>query len=410
MRVLVCLEHRFSRTPDGAVWTQIAFDYSFWQRYLEVFDQVCVVARVRDVSERPADHVRADGDQISVSAVPFYLGPLQYVQRRREVRLAVEKALQPGDAVILRVGSQVANCLFPKLRESGRPFAVEVVGDPWDVFSPGAVKHPLRIFFRWHFWRRLREQCAHACAAAYVTERTLQSRYPAIAATSTETGSGDRQSRSYAISDVRLPAEAFARGPFERKSLSCLRLVFVGSLAQLYKGPDVLLDAVAQCVSAGVKIHLTMIGDGKYRSELEERAGKLGIANDVVFLGQIAAGPPIREELDKADVFVMPSRTEGLPRALLEAMARSLSCVASKVGGIPELLSSSDLVPPGSVDALAAKIVEVSKSETHRMEMARRNYERALCFRDEILNDRRRTFFEVIRQQTNEWMAARRVA
>lgn len=49
MRVVVPLEHHFDRTPDGVVWTQTQFPYRFWQRYLEVFDQVRVVARVRDV-------------------------------------------------------------------------------------------------------------------------------------------------------------------------------------------------------------------------------------------------------------------------------------------------------------------------------------------------------------------------
>ena len=55
MKVNVILEHRFVRTPDGNIWTQSPFNHTFWQRYLAVFEQVCVVARVKDspsVSEK----------------------------------------------------------------------------------------------------------------------------------------------------------------------------------------------------------------------------------------------------------------------------------------------------------------------------------------------------------------------
>src|SRR4051794_33068389 len=131
MRVVVCLEQRLDRTPDGAVWTQVAFDYSFWLRYLEIFDSVRVLARVRDVDQAPENHVRVDGDRVSVAAVPYYLGPWQYLKSRRRVQRAVLEAIEPNDAVMLRVGSQVANCVFPMLRQTGRPFGVEVVGDPW---------------------------------------------------------------------------------------------------------------------------------------------------------------------------------------------------------------------------------------------------------------------------------------
>lgn len=55
MNVVVALEHRFDRTPDGKVWTQVAFPHSFWMRYLEVFDRVIVVARVLEVASASGD-------------------------------------------------------------------------------------------------------------------------------------------------------------------------------------------------------------------------------------------------------------------------------------------------------------------------------------------------------------------
>ena len=70
MRVVVSVEHRFDRTPDGAIWTQVQFAYSFfWAHYLGAFDEVRVVARVRDVSAAGPDWLRADGPHVSFVAV-----------------------------------------------------------------------------------------------------------------------------------------------------------------------------------------------------------------------------------------------------------------------------------------------------------------------------------------------------
>ncbi|GAB3976194.1 glycosyltransferase family 4 protein [Plantactinospora veratri] len=80
------------------------------------------------------------------------------------------------------------------------------------------------------------------------------------------------------------------------------------------------------------------LGDGRYRPRLERLATDLGVRRQVHFTGTISAATEVRRQLDAADLFVMPSRTEGLPKALIEAMARGLPAVATSVGGIPELL------------------------------------------------------------------------
>ena len=89
MQAIISLEHRFERTPDGAVWTQVAFAHNFWERYLEVFDGVRVVARVRDVAAPPAGWKRADGAGVSFAAMPYYVGPLQYARHLPRIRAAI---------------------------------------------------------------------------------------------------------------------------------------------------------------------------------------------------------------------------------------------------------------------------------------------------------------------------------
>lgn len=393
MKIVVTIEHRFKGTPDGAVWTQTQFPYSFWTRYLEVFDEVNIVARVYPTNSVPNDYKRVDGENVSVSPIPYYVGPWQYLKRSLQVKRAARNAVGKRDAVMLRPSSPIADCIEPLLQRTNHPYGVEVVADPYDVFAPGSVKHPLRPFFRWFAPRKLRHQCANAAAAAYVTEFALQRRYPP-----------SPEAFSTYFSDVQLPEGAFASAPRSPKTDSKFTLIAVGTLNQLYKAPDILIEAIAVCVDRGLDLKLLWVGDGKYRASLEEQAQKLGLGDRVHFLGQLSAGDAVRAQLDRADLFVLPSYQEGLPRATIEAMAKGLPCIGSTVGGFAELLPSEDLVPPGDVASLAQKISEVVKKPERMARMSARNLEKAKNYQEQMLRQRRIEFYRYVRMKTEAWL------
>lgn len=305
---------------------------------------------------------------------------------------ALRSTVSTDDAVILRIPSAVASVLELGLSREHHPYGVEVVGDPREVFAPGGVRHAFRPLFRWWFTSTLRRQCWNASAAAYVTSHALQSRYPCRAA-------------EYAISDADISSDALARQR-ELRPEARFRLILVGSLEQYYKAPDVAIAAVAQLVNEGQNLELVIVGDGKYRRALEGLARRLGVGDRVVFRGMLPAGQAVRDELDASDLFVLPSRTEGLPRAMIEAMARRLPCIGSTVGGIPELLSSEDMVPPGDVQALANRIREVITSPNRMQAMSERNFAQAHEYRDEVLGKRRREFYTRIRLATEAWLGS----
>ena len=396
MRVSVVLEHRFIRTPDRNVWTDGPFPYSFFARYLTTFDGVSVVARVREVDTPNVNWRRAGGEGVSFSSVPYYVGPGQYLMRAAQVRSRARQAVGRWEAVILRVPSQLAICVASALRSTNQPYGVEVVGDPHDAFSPRASLHPLRGLFRWRHCRRLKEQCAKASAAAYVTGGALRERYPPAPETFTAT-----------YSSVELPEEFLASQPRDlHPGKRSFRLISVGSLDHLYKAPDVLLDAVGECVRQGWDLKLTLVGGGCQQAELESRASHLGLANRVCFLGQLPSGDAVRSELDRADLFVLPSRQEGLPRAMIEAMARGLPCMGSRVGGIPELLDRTDLVGANDVGGLAGKISEVLSNPERLRSMSVRNWRRARDYREEALRPKRDRFYRYLRTRTEQWLKA----
>lgn len=137
MRVLIPIDHRFNRTPDGAIWTQTMFTPSYWRRYFEVFDEVKIVARVQPVDRALPGWVQVNTDRISVEPLPYYLGPLEYLLRRQEVLKRARNAFAVGDAVLFYSPNQPALAIRKKLRALKYPYGVYIIANPYDVFPLG---------------------------------------------------------------------------------------------------------------------------------------------------------------------------------------------------------------------------------------------------------------------------------
>jgi glycosyltransferase involved in cell wall biosynthesis len=387
MKLLLVFDHRFLRGPDGAVFSTKSYGHSFFaKRYLRVFDEVTILTRTAPAPDGVTAGEPTEGPGVTVASLGDWQGPLGLLRAWRPLRAEIDLQLGSADAVLLIAPGMLAPLARTRLRRQLRPYGVEVVGDPFDAMAPGSMHHPLRPLLRWSATRQLRDLCATAAATAYVTREALQRRYPCPA-------------YSVGVSDVELPADVLAGAPRPPGSFAAPHTVItVGTMAQLYKAQDVLIDAIANCASSGLDVRLVLVGDGRHRAELAARPAAQRLAGRVTFTGALPAGGPIRAALDAADLFVLPSYQEGLPRAMVEAMARGLPCIGSTVGGIPELLPAENLVPPGDVGALAKKIREVLGDRDRLARMSARNLEVAREYREDLLDAKRLGFYEELRR------------
>jgi glycosyltransferase involved in cell wall biosynthesis len=394
VRLLVTSEGHYFRDPNGEISIEGPLKYSFWSSYLEIFDDVTVLARVAPGGNPWPESARADGPAVTFSSLPDYVGPWGYLRNLKILRTSICRAISQSDAFILRVPGLVARSAWHEIRRSQKPYALEVVGDPWDALAPDTWPSLSRPMLRLVGALELKLMCKDAVAVHYVTEGALQQRYPA-----------SKSAYSAGYSDALMDS-AFVGLPIldekhRRMNLhKPFHMGFIGSLAQLYKGPDLLLKAAAICRSCGLDFELVLVGDGHHASAMNALAERLGIKDQTRFLGQLAVGQAIRDFLDSIDLFVMPSRAEGLPRALLEAMARGCPCIGSNIGGIPELLAVDDLVPTNDPKALAQKIMEVTANPKRMKAMSERNLARAKQFDPETLRVARRAFYQYVRDHS----------
>lgn len=144
------------------------------------------------------------------------------------------------------------------------------------------------------------------------------------------------------------------------------KLVTIGSL-QPYKGQEVLIHACKRLVERGIPVHCEIIGEGALREKLDGTIKDCGLTGKVTLIGAMTQ-EDIAKRLPEADCYVQPSiitpngKMEGIPLALMEAMASGVPVVASNLSGIPELVSQGKtgfLVPPEDDAALADQLERI---------------------------------------------------
>jgi glycosyltransferase involved in cell wall biosynthesis len=272
--------------------------------------------------------------------------------------------------------------LAPDLEGCGAP--VEALAEP-DGLRPGIVLRLAGLFRRWradvvhtHDNRPL-VYGAPAARLARVPQVIHTRHYGRIAHISRRQGlleaAGARLTDRFICVSRDSAAAAVAQGVPARKvgtiwnGIDLTRFAYAGPrpggpavlVARLSPEKDIptLLRAAAQVVRAEPAFRLEIAGDGPCRPELQRLAAELEFGERVRFLGEIRDVPGL---LARAGLFVLSSLTEGISLTLLEAMARGLPVVATRVGGNPEVVADAAtglLVPPGNPEALAEAVLSV---------------------------------------------------
>lgn len=151
-------------------------------------------------------------------------------------------------------------------------------------------------------------------------------------------------------------------------------LGYVGRLS-IEKGIHHLLTALSQLSQKGLSLKAIIVGDGPQKRELMDQVQQLNITDKVIFTG---FQKDIYKWLFCMDIFILPSLTEGLPMALLEAMSCGVPVIATEVGGVPQIIKkgiNGILVTPGKPEDLTYAVLEIYADETIRSKLAENAYD-----------------------------------
>lgn len=368
----IITECRYVRGDDGQVYAVGALTYDVLKSYLAFAGEVLVFARVRHEA-RPSGEL-ASGEGVQFIELPWYGGGVEFLTNVAKIAKILRRNLRLCDALVIRVPSQTGLLAGLYWARTRRPWVVEVMGCARDSFvhhgsKVGRVLGP-SIF---HATRTLVRQ---APAVVYVTERFLQDRYPTSGLT-------------LACSDIRTrPAVIKERHAIARP----VTLGLIGQVEGRVKGIDTAIEALS-LMRSGKGETLRILGRGD-PSALQSLARRLGVGDRVSFDGTRTSGSGVYEWLNELDLYLQPSRTEGLPRATIEAILTGVPVIASDVGGLPELVPSEALHEPGNAQAMAELLDRFVGDADWRSSLTAETYRRAESFDPIRLSARWRAFME----------------
>lgn len=385
MNVLVAVDAQLFMTPDGKVWSKTIYGYDFWKRYLDVFETVKVVSRLEKADyTQVKGYLRSDGDNVSFAPLPMVRGMKGYVKNVISFLKDAKKAVRDEDCAIIRLPSIPATFVEFAYARKHKPYVLEVVVDPLNAYAGNKLAAKVLT-------EQLRKSCLNANGVSYVTQYALQEQYPSRARIS---GKNTEEYFESYYSSIILKDGFFAPARDYSKIGNKVKLVHTANnINNDVKGHDVVIEVVKKLNDIGIDASVTFIGDGDLRPELEKMAEVLGVGTKVVFTGLLGSAMEVREKLLDADIFILPTKAEGLPRAVIEAMAVGLPCLSTPVNGIPELLEKEYMFDPMDSQGFTKKIVELLQNPEKMGQASMRNINKAREYEETVLQQRRIEFY-----------------
>ncbi|WP_227938634.1 glycosyltransferase [Alkalihalobacillus deserti] len=393
MKLLVVLEHRFFQDSDGAVYCERVVDYNFIKRYLNVFEEVVVCGRFKTTDTSINRRLRVDGENVSFVKLPDFKGPLEMAFKYLVTRGIVNSAIKDCDAVLLRAPSPTSFISLSALKKENTPFAVEMAANPRTALNATTEKSILkRIAYRFIqlVWiKHAKNVCMSANGVSYVTEHALQKEYPCRA----EVYGESERFFEDSYSTINLKSSHFCSKKKQKPQNSIFTICHTGYMDGTTKGHITVLDTLNVLLKRGYIVNVKFIGSGDLLESFKDYAKKLGINENVKFVGNLYGYSEVQKELLASDMFLFPTMSEGLPRSLIEAMANRLPCVSSPVDGIPELLNSKFLAPNNSPEEIAQIVEYLIDNPSVREKAAQDNYNKSKEYEEAVLTPRRNRFY-----------------
>lgn len=370
--------------------TQEKFD--FYQRYLRVFDKLKLVTRCVYEDTLGKSRVALDDERIEYISIPFFSGPLQYAKVFFKIEQKLHNITEGCDAAILRLPSTIAQRVCKKVMKSGIPYATELVFDANDAMK-SAISPLERLLWK-IINKQMIEACEGASGVACVTEHYLQTHY--------SSKKSDAFYGQYSSLALDKSFYSRARKMPKKKSFTiahvCTQVQYNGR-----KGYNEVIKAIALLKARGVDVNVKFAGPDYHDGirKLMQLATLLGVEDRVHFIGGLNR-MQLSEYLELSDLYVMPTWAEGLPRVIIEAMAKGLPCITTPVSGNPELVDAHLLVDYNDIITLADRIEELCKDTTLYERTSQINFQRSKKYEASILQARRDEFYNKLKNCIRE--------
>ena len=383
--LFVSMSARTIEDSSGNIYLNSHMNRKTIKRYADICDEFRMILRDSGIrcDEEEAKHkydlFPYDLAQLDIGFNPYNPKTnLIKVKKYKELEHLIENDILWADRVILASAVGVYSEIAIKYcRKYHRQYMLMVGGFAYETDWNHGIDGKI---VAWKHERTCKKNMADAPYGLYVTQRSLQERYPCTGKT---IGCSDVEiiDLSPSFLEERLKKMTSGKG--------ILSLGTAANIDDKRKGHRFVIKAISLLKLKGHRFEYHLLGNGR-GEELLSYARQCGVENQVIIDGS----KPHNEVygwLDSIDIYIQPSFTEGLCRAVVEAMSRACPVVCTNVGGNSELCSNEYLVKPGDSEGIA-KALESLISPDERKKQAQISFEKAHDYYSETLDQKRQEF------------------
>jgi len=369
----------------GEVWTTTSYNNDMWKEYLQNFSGIYVLAPIIEVDQLPKGCKLATMSNVKfVDSSALHKKELSGIAR---LFRAVKEIVRSVDCGILHSPCFEAELAYRALKKYKKPYIVENRGEQSMHAGFLKAKHlPFPKTIASVFKKMHLNHLEKSYGCIYVSETLRERYYP------------KNTIQSAVISDLRLPDHFIKEAREWGTSPHVFKIINVGNLSP-YKDQATLLRAIKVLKEKGINnIELHLVGKGPLKEELQRQAEQMNIRDNVIFHGFVPWGEELFSLYDKSDLFVLSSLTEGMPRVVLESLARGLPVVSTEVSGSIEVLPEQCIVPVGDYKELANTISKLVNSPDTLTQLSQEGIKMMQSFTETRLLKRKVKFFSEFRE------------
>lgn len=384
MKLLYVSNHRFIKNNAGEIFTTGQMGEKYFERFKEYFDSITIIGLCeqenRNNTLKKIEKININADKLSyifINANGSNLGRLKAIYRIRKKYLEI---IHNYDRISTKSPSMIALAAVNNANKVDKPVLVEMVGCPWDAYWNHSFKGKIIAPIMWLLTKLTIKRATYT---VYVTNEFLQRRYPT-------------KGLNIGCSDVALPSldekviDKRVQKILNMKTNDPIKIGTTAAVNVRYKGQEFVIEAISRLNKEGFNFEYHLAGGGD-NSYLKSVAKKFNVEDKIIFLGSLPH-TKVFDYLDSMDIYIQPSKQEGLPRALVEAMSRGCPSLGSTTGGIPELLNKEFIFKNGSVDEICTILKQMDSNIL--LDEANRSFSKAKEYDKTILDSRRASFYK----------------
>lgn len=364
---------------NGNYYTKDGLNQEALGEYMQQFGDLTIVSRLEGLNDSNKKYINEKNRILNIKFVGVKHRYANAIEQ-------VKSAMKETEVAIVRLPSFIGNIAVYYARKFHKKYFIEYVGSAfstlWYHSFTGRIIAPLISIIN-------KIEIKNAPYVLYVTNKYLQSRYKT-------------KGEYISCSDVKLDKidkQKLKRRLEKIENKAKDEKVILGTLAAIhirYKGHRFVLKAMSDLKKQGyTNIEYQVVGSGK-QDYLRKIAHKYKVADCLTFIGQLPHDD-VFNWLEKLDIYIQPSETEGLSRAIIEAMSVSCPIIASSAGGNSELINSNYIFKNRNVRQLEEKIKNMINNKEIMKNSARENFQNATQYDKEILRLKREEFYKKIK-------------